>query len=122
MLRWREGSWEELCKNGENEECFAAIIMDFPAHSWEKMLLCCCDIMDCNEIQTQTSQILCPDSPRLKQGFHWGVAGVAEPSVEGLLNLKVPVAMVMAPFAKYFWFLCHVMNVLGCGLLSSLSA
>lgn len=30
--------------------------------------------------------------------------------------------MVMAPFAKYFWFLCQVMNVLGCSLLSGLSA
>lgn len=61
-------------------------------------------------------------SPEAQAGFHWGVAGVAEPSAEGLLDLKDLAAMVMASFVKYFWFLSHVMSVLGCGLLSSLSA
>lgn len=54
--------------------------------------------------------------------FTWGVAGVVEPLVKGLLDWKDPVAMVMANFAKYFWFLSLVMDVLGCGLLSGLSS
>lgn len=69
------------------------------------------------DINTDIPKLL-SKPPRLKQGFHWGVAGVAESSIEGLLDLKDPVAMVMA---KYFWFLSYVMIVLGCGLLSGLS-
>lgn len=46
MLRRGERNQEELCKNGEEEKCFAEITLVFHAHSWEKMLLGCCDIAD----------------------------------------------------------------------------
>lgn len=73
------------------------------------------------DINTDIPKVL-SKSPKA-QGFHWGVAGVAEPLVEGLLDLKDPVVTVMAPFAKkYFWFLSHVMSMLGCSLLSGLNA
>jgi len=45
MLRWGEGNREELCKNGEEEKCFAEVAVVFHAHSRE-MFLGCCDIMD----------------------------------------------------------------------------
>ena len=46
MLSRGEGTWEELCKNGEEEKCFAKFTMVFHARSWEMMLLGCCDIVD----------------------------------------------------------------------------
>ena len=45
MLRWGEGNREELCKNGEEEKCFAEVAVVFHAHS-RGMFLGCCDIMD----------------------------------------------------------------------------
>lgn len=44
MLRWGEGTWEELCKNREEGKCFAGITMASHARSWE-MLLGSCDIV-----------------------------------------------------------------------------
>lgn len=41
-----KGVLGRIVQEWKNEECFDAITMDFPAHSWEKMLLGCCNIMD----------------------------------------------------------------------------
>lgn len=84
MLRWKEGSWEELCKNGRMRN----VLLPLP---WIFLLTAgrrCYMAVATSRTETRYKHIRPKTCVQIPQGssrdFTGGVAGVAEPSVEGL--------------------------------------